>query len=48
MPSTQDLPSDDTVLHRISIVIPVYRGEITLPALIQEFVPMLNEQVTPD
>ncbi|MEI2743267.1 MAG: glycosyltransferase [Candidatus Competibacter sp.] len=48
MPSTQDLPSDDTVLHRISIVIPVYRGEITLPALIQEFVPMLSEQVTPD
>jgi polyisoprenyl-phosphate glycosyltransferase len=34
-------------LHRISIVIPVYAGERTLPALIDEIVPMTVPQVTP-
>lgn len=47
MPRTQALQSDDTVLHRISIVIPVYRGEKTLPTLIRELVPITIEQTTP-
>src|SRR5262245_19155250 len=33
--------------HRISLVIPVYCGEKTLPALIQEIVPLTSEQMTP-
>lgn len=33
--------------HRISIVIPVYRGEKTLPTLVGELLPMVNEQLTP-
>lgn len=32
---------------RVSIVIPVYRGEKSLPALIEEIVPMTIEQKTP-
>ena len=47
MPRTKAPQSDDYVLHRISIVIPVYRGAKTLPTLIREFVPMTIEQVTP-
>lgn len=39
-------PMVDTILHHISIVIPVYRGEKTLPTLIREFVPMTIEQST--
>lgn len=48
MPRTKAPQSDDYVLHRISIVIPVYRGEKTLPSLIQEFMPMIIEQATPN
>jgi len=32
---------------RVSIVIPVYRGEQTLPALIEEIAPLTHEQTTP-
>jgi len=48
MPKTQALRLGDTILHRISIVVPVYRGEKTLSTLIQEFVPATIEQATPD
>ena len=34
-------------MHRVSIVIPVYRGEHTLPALIKQIVPLTQEQTTP-
>lgn len=33
--------------HRISLVIPVYHGEKTLPALINEIAPFTDEQLTP-
>ncbi len=33
--------------HHVSLVIPVYCGEKTLPALIQEIVPLTSEQATP-
>lgn len=33
--------------YRVSLVIPVYCGEKTLPALIQEIVPLTSEQTTP-
>ena len=35
------------VVHRVSIVIPVYRGETTLPTLVREIVPLAREQGTP-
>jgi polyisoprenyl-phosphate glycosyltransferase len=38
----------NSALHRISIVIPVYRGEITLPTLIGEITPLTLEQLTPN
>lgn len=37
----------DTPLHRISLVIPVYRGENTLATLLQEVVPLTLGQTTP-
>ena len=37
----------DPVLHRISLVIPIYRGEKTLPALIEEITPLTLGQTTP-
>ena len=38
---------DNCSTHRVSIVIPVYRGENTLPALIKEIAPLAKEQTTP-
>ena len=35
------------VTHRVSIVIPVYQGEKSLPTLIDEIVPLTQEQRTP-
>jgi undecaprenyl-phosphate 4-deoxy-4-formamido-L-arabinose transferase len=35
-------------VHEISIVIPVYQGENTLPALLAEIAPMTEERTTPD
>ena len=43
---TTDMPSAD-LLHRVSIVIPVYRGERTLPTLINEILPLTVEQKSP-
>lgn len=37
----------DPIVHRISVVIPVYRGEKTLPILIQEITPLTSTQRTP-
>ena len=35
------------LVHRVSIVIPVYRGETTLPVLVREIAPLTAEQRTP-
>jgi polyisoprenyl-phosphate glycosyltransferase len=37
----------ETTAIRISLVIPVYRGATTLPALIDEIAPLTSEQTTP-
>jgi undecaprenyl-phosphate 4-deoxy-4-formamido-L-arabinose transferase len=34
--------------HRVSVVVPVYRGEHTLSALVEELVALQAEQLTPD
>jgi undecaprenyl-phosphate 4-deoxy-4-formamido-L-arabinose transferase len=34
-------------MHRVSLVIPVYRGANTLPLLISEILPLTNDRVTP-
>jgi glycosyltransferase involved in cell wall biosynthesis len=34
-------------VQRVSLVIPVYRGESTLPALLQEIAPLVGEQSSP-
>jgi hypothetical protein len=34
--------------HRVSIVIPVYQGERTLPALVEEILPLTSTTTTPD
>ena len=39
---------DKRAAHRVSLVIPVYRGEKTLPSLIGEIAPLTREQTTPD
>lgn len=39
---------DNRSSHRASIVIPVYRGEKTLPSLVEEIAPLTQGQVTPD
>lgn len=38
---------DVAAVHRVSLVIPVYRGEKTLPALIGQIAPLAREQTTP-
>ena len=35
-------------MHKISIVIPVYRGETTLPRLVDEAFPLTTPQISPD
>lgn len=35
------------LVHRVSVVIPVYRGEGTLPTLLEEIVPLTSERTTP-
>ncbi|MGW6131534.1 glycosyltransferase [Cellulomonas sp. NPDC055163] len=45
MPTPESLPHD---LHRVSVVIPVYQGERTLPALLTEIAALTTESVTPD
>jgi undecaprenyl-phosphate 4-deoxy-4-formamido-L-arabinose transferase len=39
---------DTRTTHSVSIVIPVYRGENTLPALIEQIAPMTQGQTTPN
>lgn len=39
---------NDSPNHRVSLVIPVYRGEQTLPLLIKEILPLTQVQATPD
>src|SRR5450631_1439405 len=39
---------DDTTAIRVSLVIPVYRGEKSLPALIDQIAPLTMEQKTPN
>ncbi|MEO8118443.1 MAG: hypothetical protein ABI606_03875, partial [Rhodoferax sp.] len=41
------MPMAIPILHRVSLVIPVYRGEKTLPTLINEIVPLTDEQTSP-
>jgi glycosyltransferase involved in cell wall biosynthesis len=41
------LQSNKGVLHHVSIVIPVYCGEKTLPSVLQELIPITAEQTTP-
>lgn len=41
------LSMNDRVIHRVSIVVPVYRGEKTLPALITEVMPLTQMQTSP-
>lgn len=36
------------LLHRISIVIPVYQGQMTLPSLMKEIEPLTRERKTPN
>jgi len=38
---------NNSALHRISLVIPVYRGEKTLPTLLKEIAPLTTKQQTP-
>lgn len=38
---------NDSVSHRVSLVIPVYRGEKSLPTLIEEITPLTFPQSTP-
>jgi undecaprenyl-phosphate 4-deoxy-4-formamido-L-arabinose transferase len=38
----------DSAPHRVSIVIPVYHGEKTLPTLIEEIAPYTSIQLTPN
>src|SRR5271156_1517115 len=37
---------EHTNIHRISLVVPVYRGERTLRTLVEEILPMTSEQTT--
>lgn len=37
----------ESALQRISLVIPVYRGEQSLPTLMAEILPLTTEQATP-
>ncbi len=38
---------DTAILHRLSIVIPVYRGESTLPTIVAEIAELAVERITP-
>lgn len=39
---------DSRSMLRVSLVIPVYRGTHTLPALLEEIAPLTHEQMTPN
>jgi len=38
---------NESILHRVSIVIPVYRGETTLPTIVAEIAQLTTERLTP-
>lgn len=40
-------PVQDDTLYRVSVVVPVYRGERTLPTIVGEIEPLTQEQRTP-
>ncbi|MFT4187732.1 MAG: glycosyltransferase [Aeromicrobium sp.] len=40
--------TDSSFLHRISVVVPVYQGERTLPGLVDELLPLTGTFFTPD
>ena len=40
-------PASASALHSISVVVPVYAGELTLPQLLAEIAPFTSEFVTP-
>ncbi|MFT7774331.1 glycosyltransferase [Roseateles sp.] len=42
------MASVESTLHRISLVVPVYRGESTLETLVKEILPLTQETRTPD
>jgi len=42
----KNYPMKDSVLYRISLVIPIYRGEDTLSTLIEEIAPLVLEQIS--
>lgn len=37
----------DNILYRVSVVIPTYRGELTLPTIVSEIARLATERVTP-
>ncbi|GIL35682.1 glycosyltransferase family 2 protein [Phycicoccus sp. DTK01] len=41
------MPSDEQLPHRISVVVPVYQGRSTLPALVTELEPLTSVGTTP-
>ncbi|SER74510.1 undecaprenyl-phosphate 4-deoxy-4-formamido-L-arabinose transferase [Propionibacterium cyclohexanicum] len=47
MPDSQT-HDDPQIVHSVSVVIPVYKGEDTLPGLISEIAPFTERSVTPD
>jgi glycosyltransferase involved in cell wall biosynthesis len=40
--------TDQSWVHDIAVVVPVYQGEGTLPALVEELLPLVGGEVTPD
>jgi glycosyltransferase involved in cell wall biosynthesis len=46
-PMHQESATHDAHLHRISIVIPVYRGETTLPSIVAEIAALTTQRTTP-
>jgi glycosyltransferase involved in cell wall biosynthesis len=44
----EDAAAHGAPLHRVSIVIPVYRGETTLPSIVAEIEPLTTQGLTPE
>ena len=47
MPATGETAAGEAVLHEVAVVVPVYRGERTLEALVAELEPLTSSQTTP-
>ena len=41
------MADDAALLHTLSVVVPVYRGTTTLPAVISELAPLTAPQLSP-